>query len=123
MPSSPIPFLQRNLDTTLQLVIALSAAMTAEELVSFRVRLTEASIILGTVLATQEGVVPNGKSIPTLQSSLTHSVLNSRRPRALLARTHPTHGDSSKYCRCQQYFWEPRLASLRFHEQKHRRFS
>lgn len=62
----PIPILQRQVDTTLQLVISLSSMMTTDEVMMVRIRLTEANIILGSMLAERNGATPNGKSIPTL---------------------------------------------------------
>jgi len=61
----PITILQKHLDTTLQLIISLSSTMTADELIMMRVRLTEASIVLGQVLVELEhnDADVNGKSI------------------------------------------------------------
>jgi len=54
MTSVPISLLRSQLDTTLQLVISLSSAMTADEIIMIRVRLTEASIIMGQSLIALE---------------------------------------------------------------------
>ena len=64
MALAPLPLLQRQLDTTLQLFILLSSNMTADQIHMVRVHLTEGSVILGYILAERErnGVVINGKS-------------------------------------------------------------
>ena len=63
MALAPVPLLQRQLDTTLQLVILLSSNMAADQIHLVRVHLTEASVVLGQILADRErnGVIVNGK--------------------------------------------------------------
>lgn len=62
MSSSTVPLLQRQLDTTLQLLISLSSMMTAEDIILLRVRLTEADILMGHILIERD----NGMSIHTI---------------------------------------------------------
>lgn len=56
-----IPLLQRQLDTTLQLVISLSSTMTTNEIMMVKMRLTEANIIMGRILVDRD---TNGRLIP-----------------------------------------------------------
>ena len=60
MALATIPLLQRQLDTTLQLVISLSSTMTTDEIMMVKIRLTEADIIMGRILADRD---TNGRLI------------------------------------------------------------
>ena len=51
MALAPVLLLQRQLDTTLQLFILFSPAMTTDQLMTVRIHLTEASVVLGHVMA------------------------------------------------------------------------
>ena len=61
MASIPNFLLKNQLDAALQIIIVSSHNMTEEQLIAFRVRLDETSIILGHVLAMRNQPTVNGK--------------------------------------------------------------
>lgn len=61
MTDPTISLLQRQLETTLQLIILVSSNMTEEEILIARVCLAEASIILGQILVRQNEGNIDGK--------------------------------------------------------------
>lgn len=61
----PIPLIQRQLETTLQLLISLSSTMTTDDILMVRIRLTEADIIMGSILVERDNNAGNGNSTPT----------------------------------------------------------
>jgi len=71
-----IPLLQRQLETTLQILISVSSEMTNDDIMLFRIRLHEAALIMGDVVVERGNSVANGNSMPTLQSAL---LMNFRR--------------------------------------------
>lgn len=70
MSSIPNSLLQIQLETTLQMVMLSSSTMTANQLVDYRVRLTEASVVLGYVLAQRNEHDSNGTFTCILSSLL-----------------------------------------------------
>jgi len=62
----PVPLIQRQLETTLQLLISLSSAMTTDDILMVRIRLTEADIIMGSILVERDNNAGDGNSTPTL---------------------------------------------------------
>ena len=54
MTSVPVSVLQRQLESTLQLVIVLPPSMTINDILMARVRLTKANIIMGRILVERE---------------------------------------------------------------------
>jgi len=61
----PIPLIQRQLETTLQLLISLSSTMTTDDILMVRIRLTEADIIMGSILVERDNNAGNINSTPT----------------------------------------------------------
>ena len=61
-----VPLLQRQLETTLRLLISVSQGMTTDEIMAVRIRLTEAAIVMGDIVANQSGSVASGNSTPPL---------------------------------------------------------
>jgi hypothetical protein len=67
-----IPLLQRQLDTTLQLVISLATMMTTDDIMLVRIRLTEANILLDSIMAERDNNASDGNSIPALPLLFTY---------------------------------------------------
>jgi len=65
-----IPLLQRQLETTLRLLISASSEMTNNDIMSLRIRLYEAALVLGDTVRERSNSATNGDSIPTLLSAL-----------------------------------------------------
>ena len=61
-----VPLLQRQLDTTLWLLISASQGMTMDKIMLVRIRLTEAALIMGDIIAGQSDSATNGKPASTL---------------------------------------------------------
>jgi len=55
-----VTLLQRQLDTTLQLLISFSSTMTTDDIVLARIRLAEADVVIGHVLAERDNATNNG---------------------------------------------------------------
>jgi len=66
MDSPLVPLLQRQLETTLQLLLSASSAMTTDEIMMVRIRLTEANLVLGDAVLRRNNDATNGNSISTL---------------------------------------------------------
>jgi hypothetical protein len=64
-----IPLLQTQLETTLRLLISVSQDMTPDEIMAVRIRLNEAALVMGDIVANQSNCTTNGNptSIPALQ--------------------------------------------------------
>ena len=60
MPTQTVPLIRRQLEATLQLLLSLSPMMTADDIILVRVRLTEAEILMGHVLAERDNVSVDG---------------------------------------------------------------
>ena len=60
-----VPLLHRQLKTTLQLLISLSSMMSTNDIILVSVRLTEANIIMGQMLAERDNTATNGTLIST----------------------------------------------------------
>lgn len=58
----PIRLVQQQLDTTLQLLVSLSPLMTINDIILVRIRLTEASILMGSILVERENSPGNDGS-------------------------------------------------------------
>lgn len=71
-----IPLLQRQLETTLQLMISASPSMTIDEIMLVRIRLTEATLVMGDIAAERSNNATNGKSLPTLRLILTQFLMS-----------------------------------------------
>lgn len=76
-----VPLLQRQLETTLQLLISASSTMTINDIMLIRIRLTEANLIMGNIIVERGNDAASGSSLPTLCSALTYLLMftNSRR--------------------------------------------
>jgi len=61
-----VPLLQRQLETTLQLLISASSAMTTDEIMMVRIRLTEANLVLGDTVLRRNNDTTSGNSISAL---------------------------------------------------------
>ena len=61
-----VPLLQRQLETTLRLLISVSQGMTTNEIMVVRIWLTEAAIIMGDIAANQSSSVASSNSTPPL---------------------------------------------------------
>ena len=57
-----VPLLQRQLKTTPRLLILASQGMTPNEIMAVRIRLTEAALVIGDIIASPDGGVTNGNS-------------------------------------------------------------
>ena len=82
MTSPLVPLLQRQFDTTLRLLISASHGMTTDEIMLVRIRLAEASLVLGDIIVGRSDSATNGKpaSTPPLRPHwLMTDVLNDRR--------------------------------------------
>ena len=65
MDLPPIPLLQRQLETTLQLLLSLSSMMTDDDVMLVKIRLTEANLLMTSVLTERSNSTSNGSSTPT----------------------------------------------------------
>lgn len=61
-----IPLLQRQLETTLQLLISALPAMSTDDVMLVRIRLNEADIVIGNAVVDRSDSTANGDLIPTL---------------------------------------------------------
>ena len=64
-----VPLLQTQLETTLRLLISVSQEMTPDEIMAVRIRLNEAALVMGDIIANQSNNTTNGNpaSISALQ--------------------------------------------------------
>ena len=72
---SLIPLLQRQLETTLQVLISASSAMTVDEIMLVQIRLTEANLVMRDIVVDRGNNITNGNSLPTICSMLTHFLM------------------------------------------------
>lgn len=70
-----VPLLQRQLETTLQLLISASSAMTPDDIIFIRIRLNEANLLLREILIERDNNAANGNLLPTLCRALTHFLI------------------------------------------------
>jgi len=65
-----IPLLQRQLETTLQVLISVSSEMTNDDIMLLRIRLHEAALIMGDIVVERSNSAANGNSMPTSKSTI-----------------------------------------------------
>jgi hypothetical protein len=61
-----VPLLQRQLETTLRLLISVSQEMMPDKIIAVRIHLTEAALVMGDMIANPSNSVANGNSTPPL---------------------------------------------------------
>lgn len=117
-----VPLLQRQLETTLQLLISASPAMSADEIMLVRVRLNEAALVMGSVVVNRSNSTANGNpTYSTVDINLVFNVLDSRYTKSPFDRS---YGGSSRLQHHHQQLWlQSRVCCPYLHEPPHRRSS
>jgi hypothetical protein len=97
-----IPLLQKQLETTLQLLISASPVMTADEIMLVRIRLNEAALATGNLVIDRSDNTTNGNMIysthPVVNIGSFLDILDSRRAWPPFGRSR--YSDSSKHQYC-----------------------